>query len=68
MSLIDASHVDVACVTETWIFDETHCTTNIDGCTFEMRDRVDKRWGGFLIYIWNIIPYHRIDNLECDEV
>ena len=68
-NLIDVNHVDIACVTETWLSDEVPpCVTGIDGYTCERRDRVDRRGGGVLIYIRNGIPYRRIENLECDEV
>ena len=68
-NLIDVNHVDIACVTETWLSDEVPpCVTGIDGYTCERRDRVDIRGGGILIYIRNGIPYHRIETLECDEV
>ena len=46
-NIIDDNEVDIACITETWLSDEVpHCVTDIDGYTFERRDRVDRRGGG----------------------
>lgn len=68
-NLIDAHHVGIACVTETWLSDEVpSCTTDIDGYTCQRRDKVDRRGDDALVYIRNNIPYHRIDNFECNEV
>ena len=41
--IIGNNKADIACMTETWLSDET---TDIDGYTCERRDRVDRRGGG----------------------
>ena len=67
--LMNVIHVDIACLTETWLSGEIlPCVTGIEGYACERRDRGYRRGGGVLIYIRNGIPYHRINTLECDEV
>ena len=57
-NIIDDNEVDIACITETWLSDEVpHCVTDIDGYTFERRDRVDRRGGGEYLLTF-VIAFH----------
>ena len=60
--------VDIFGICETFLNDKvTNNELNIDGFTFERRDRKSREGGGVLVYVSNKIDYKRREDIETGE-
>ena len=66
---MNQNHVDIACITETWLTNNTpNSVLNISDCTLIRKDQsLDKRGGGVCAYIKSSIEFTTIDKLNASS-
>ena len=66
--LLKQNHVDVACLSETWLSNDIPDeAVALQGFQLGRNDRAAKRGGGVMCYIRDSIPYKHWSEIECDN-